>query len=367
MNSLSRPLGGVTRALLVAVTLLAVSAGAAEAPFAVRASRVGETPIIREDMLPGDEGASINGPSLIRVPAWVKNPLGKYYLYFAHHAGKYLRLAYADKVEGPWKIFAGGVQRLDAQTAVSGHIASPDAIIDEQTHRIYLFYHGGNPHKKGSSPNDPDGEAGQVSSVSVSADGIHFKPLNVVVGPAYLRIFTHGGQWFSLNHSGMLRRAPRLGEPFENVAKIIGRDIADAVDPARLGEPGATPAENRPFNGPFRYAIRHVGLDLRGDRLVVYFSFVGHRPERILCTSIEMTGPPETWKAKGTYEVLRSETEAEGVKYPLAYSNGGISRTRVHELRDPGVLRDGEEAWLVYSIAGEHGLGLARLNYNPLP
>jgi len=362
----SRILPRVVWSLVAALTCLVWPGRAAE-PFAVRASRAGDGPIIREDMLSSEDGASLNGPSLIRVPAWVKNPLGKYYLYFAHHAGKYLRLAYADKVEGPWKMLEGGVQRLDAQTALVGHIASPDAIIDEQTHEIYLFYHGGNPQKKAPNPNDPDGEAGQISAVSVSTDGIHFKPLNVVVGPAYLRIFTHGGQWFALNHSGMLRRAPRLGEPFKDVAKIIDRDIADAVDPARLGEPGATPAENRPFNGPFRYSIRHVGLDVNGDRMVVYFSFVGHRPERILCTTVDLKGAPETWKAKGTYEVLRPETEAEGAKYPLAFSNGGISRTRVNELRDPTVMRDGDDAWLVYSIAGEHGLGLAKIRYEQKP
>src|SRR5207302_608173 len=32
-------------------------------------------------------GTNINGPSLIRVPGWVPNPLGAYYLYFAAHNG----------------------------------------------------------------------------------------------------------------------------------------------------------------------------------------------------------------------------------------------------------------------------------------
>ncbi|MCZ6673618.1 MAG: hypothetical protein O7C75_11860, partial [Verrucomicrobia bacterium] len=48
-------------------------------------------------------GDKINGPSVIRVPNWVKNPLGKYYLYFAHHKGKFIRLAYSDAIEGPWR------------------------------------------------------------------------------------------------------------------------------------------------------------------------------------------------------------------------------------------------------------------------
>ena len=312
-------------------------------------------------MLAGTDGASINGPSVIRVPGWVKNPLGRYYLYFAHHAGKYIRLAYADQLAGPWKIHKGGVQQLDAQTALSGHIASPEAVIDEKMQRIFLFYHGGNPAPKKAAATDGNPEAGQITSGSVSTDGMHFEPLNRVVGPAYLRVFSRGGEWFALNHTGVLRRAAKLGEPFEPIAPMIGADIIAAVDPAALGEPGATPAANRPTQGPFRYSMRHVGTDVAGDLLTVYFSCVGHRPERILATTVELKGPPETWRAHGVFEVLRPERDWEGARYPLAYSNGGISRTRVNELRDPAIYREGGAAWLLYSTAGEHGLGLARL------
>jgi hypothetical protein len=42
-------------------------------------------------------GDNINGPAAIRVPEWIENPLGNYYLYFAHHQGTYIRLAYADR------------------------------------------------------------------------------------------------------------------------------------------------------------------------------------------------------------------------------------------------------------------------------
>jgi len=53
----------------------------------------------------GRMGANVNGPSLIRAPAWLPNPLGRYYLYFAHHQGAYIRLAYADRLEGPWRTY----------------------------------------------------------------------------------------------------------------------------------------------------------------------------------------------------------------------------------------------------------------------
>jgi hypothetical protein len=299
------PLRGLST---IALVLAAGATIATSAPAIVRPTRIGDAPIITEAMLPPVEGASINGPSLIRVPAWIQNPLGKYYLYFAHHAGKFIRLAYADRLEGPWKIHAGGVQQLADQPLFYGHLASPDAIVDEENHRIVLFYHGPLPKDRPTpkvAGDEPD--AGQMSSASLSSDGLHFQPLDRIVGPAYLRVFRRRGTWFALNQSGLLRRAARLGDPFEPVATIIGPEIIDAVDPARLGEPGAPPADQRPASGPFRYTIRHVGLDVANDQLTVNFSCVGHRPERILCTVVDLRGATASWQARGTFEIVRPE------------------------------------------------------------
>ena len=60
-------------------------------------------PIIRPNM-DARMGDNVNGPTLIEVPSWIKNPLGKYYLYFGHHDGRYIRLAYAD-LQGPWQTY----------------------------------------------------------------------------------------------------------------------------------------------------------------------------------------------------------------------------------------------------------------------
>jgi hypothetical protein len=91
--------------LITAAVALAISsvAAASEPALSLQVTRSPQSPIIRDSMLPGKVGVSINGPSLIRVPSWVAHPLGKYYLYFAHHEGKYLRIAYADRVEGPFR------------------------------------------------------------------------------------------------------------------------------------------------------------------------------------------------------------------------------------------------------------------------
>jgi hypothetical protein len=75
------------RTLVICAALLVSIFRASGAEMAaLRVERLPENPIIRPEMLPGRDGANINGPSLIRVPSRVKNPLGRYYLYFAHRS-----------------------------------------------------------------------------------------------------------------------------------------------------------------------------------------------------------------------------------------------------------------------------------------
>lgn len=60
--------------------------------FSFRVERFDNNPIIHRDLpgLEGDVGRNINGPSLILAPPWLEEPLGKYYLYFAHHHGRFI-------------------------------------------------------------------------------------------------------------------------------------------------------------------------------------------------------------------------------------------------------------------------------------
>lgn len=78
----------------------------------LRATRLGDGPLIDSSAHPSI-GTNIQGPSLLAVPEWVPNPLGRYYLYFADHKGRHIRLAYADEVEGPWQIHEPGALQLE--------------------------------------------------------------------------------------------------------------------------------------------------------------------------------------------------------------------------------------------------------------
>ena len=153
----------------------------------MRVVRLSAEPIIRPHM---DErmGSNINGPSLIRVPEWLDEPLGRYYLYFADHKGGYIRLAFADALTGPWRVYTPGTLTLQAShfaterpdpAAVSDakraegawtverdhlrpHIASPDVHVDHDRREIRMYYHG----------MLDNGE--QRTRVAVSGDGIAF-------------------------------------------------------------------------------------------------------------------------------------------------------------------------------------------------
>ena len=72
------------------------------------ATRLLDHPIIRPNM-DRRMGDNINGPALIRMPDWAQRRLGRYHLYFSDHKGKYIRLAYADALTGPWRMHEPGV------------------------------------------------------------------------------------------------------------------------------------------------------------------------------------------------------------------------------------------------------------------
>ena len=76
-----------------------------------RADRLVDAPIIDPSTHPSI-GHNIQGPSLIRVPDWVADPLGRYLLYFADHKGSFIRVAHADAVEGPWTVHPPGSLHL---------------------------------------------------------------------------------------------------------------------------------------------------------------------------------------------------------------------------------------------------------------
>lgn len=302
--------------------------------FSFRVERFAETPIIHGDLLnlEGDLGKNINGPSLIRVPDWIENPLGRYYLYFAHHHGDFIRMAYADALEGPWHIYKGGVLRLE-ETPIHHdrkreHIASPDVLVDHAEKRIRMYYHG--PPIPGS--NAPY----QMTYVALSADGLNFESMDHQLGLFYFRVFQRKeGDFYALakyiNDGGVIYRSPDGLTEFEMGPRILPR-------------------------------VRHMAVWQNGGMLYVFFSRGGDEPEHILVSRVENFADAWTeWRFTEPQTVLKPEKQWEGAQEPILPSRFGAVHEFVHQLRDPAIFAEDGRLFLLYSAAGEHSIGLAEL------
>lgn len=287
--------------------------------------------IITAAMLPGADGSNINGPSVIRVPDWLPDAPGRYLLYFAHHFGSYIRLAYADSVEGPWHVHPGGCLSLADTPGCRDHIASPDVHVDEDRREIRLYFHG-----KERETNR------QSTFVACSRDGIRFKAMPDPLCIFYLRAVRWRGYWLGMTKGGVMhlsadglsgfRQLPRPAFP-------MGSSIGDA--------PGD---------------VRHVALLCRGDDLLVYFTRIGDAPEHIRCGHIDLSRPIDSWRVSAETVVIKPEFSWEGAGIASGPSRAGPSAGPENALRDPAILVDEGNCHLFYSYAGEQGLAVSRID-----
>ncbi len=268
-------------------------------------------------------GRNINGPSVIRVPDWVPNRLGRYYLYFAHHRGQSIRLAYADQLCGPWTVHEPGALQLDQATGFAHHIASPDVHVDDAQRRILLYFHG----------RSADRRSGQHSGVALSADGLTFSVAAAPVGPPYLRVFRWGDRWLAL---------AKRGE--------AGGQLLQATSPLAPFSDGV----------PLLPDLRHGAVLPWRDQLLVFFSRIGDAPERILLASMDLSAGWQRPQVGVPQELLRPWGAAEGGDLPIVRSRSGATGP-ARQLRDPAILVENGRVYLFYSLAGEAGIGMAEL------
>ncbi len=319
-------------------------------------TRFETNPLIEPFAGPGIEH-NINGPSIIRVPDWLPNPLGRYYLYFADHKGPAIRLAYADDLRGPWKIhFPGSLQLSESgfltapapippgarklmdegafkphdregvpqplDSATKPHIASPDVHVRHDSRQIVMYYHG------------LAGFQRQTTRVALSEDGVSFVARKPELARSYLRAFEHDDQWYAMAMPGVFYRS---------------------VDGLADFEPGPQLFPN---------TMRHGALLIRGDLLHVFWTRVGDAPEHILMSTIDVSVEWERWEASDPVSVLHPELPYEGADVPLAPSVRDAISIRVNQLRDPAIFEEDGRIYLFYVIAGEAGIAGAEISFD---
>ena len=261
-----------------------------------------------------DEYISIAGPSLIRVPDFIDNPLGKYYLYFSHHKGAHVRLAYSDELEGPWKIYNPGkgvfhLQEVDG--FAFDHVASPDVHVDHRNQRIIMYYHS--PYV--------DESLGQKTFAATSGDGLSFESYSrEILGKMYMRVFRYRGYFY-----GVPRRGP----------------MVRSLDGLSNFEPGPD---------LFHYEDRHFALKLHNNRLFVFYSHELDEPEYIKV--VEMDISDQNWM---NWSLKSNPT-------PVIYPEKTYEKNPVSILLDPYVYQEAGKHYLFYSVAKEQGIALAYLD-----
>jgi hypothetical protein len=288
----------------------------------IEAIRSAKNPLITFDSCPS-LGRNINGPSVIRVPSWVRKPLGKYYMYFAHHAGEHIRLAYADDIHGPWKIHKPGTLQMGPPKVSKDHIASPDVHVDDKEQRIRMYFHRPAQTRKG-----------QWTYVALSKDGLEFEASETILGKFYFRAF----EWMNMTYAiakkgdgsgGLLYRSTHNLEPFE-----VGRDFVEKM--------------------------RHAAVLVHQGHLLIFYSRIGDDPERILVSTVKLTDDWNEWVVSEPMEVIQPERDYEGMAYPAQPSKSGAA-IEVRQLRDPCIYTEEGRFYLFYSYAGEMGIAMAEL------
>lgn len=304
-----------------------------------QATRLKMNPIITPAMFPSGNGENINGPSLIKVPDWIKSPLGKYYLYFAHHQGKYIRLAYADHPEGPWTIYENGTLKREDCIYDDGtnkvkvnHIASPDLLIDPVKKELVMYFHI-SAGKTKDGKNTP-----QVTLRATSKDGINFLPEHKILGESYFRVFKWDNRFYALAKGGLYRSDDGFSgfekgpDPFLNI-----NDKDSTIH------------------------LRHLALLQKGNAMYLFYSRIGDAPEQILYSKMMLTSDWSQWQASAPLTLLVPVEKYEGADEPIIKSVSGASKKPVRQLRDPAIYQEGDKLYILYSVAGELGIAIAEL------
>ena len=314
------------------------------------ANRLSSDPIIHA-ALDSSIGVNIQGPSLIRVPDWVEEPLGRYYLYFADHKGRFIRLAYANELTGPWRVHVSGSLRLEnslfpkeriqppertveTNRVIPGqllhsqeyegstpHIASPDVHVNHEERRIYMYYHGLLSY------------ANQKTRVATSDDGIDFVAEEPVLCRPYLRVVPSNDTILAMVMPGVLFQLKHARGPFETGQQL------------------------------FTSNARHHALLSNKNRVFVFWTEVGEAPEHIKVSVLENVSNTETLEVKHLGAILKPELDWEGASAPNEPSVRSVAYGCVNQLRDPCVFVENGRIFLLYAGGGESAIGIAELNW----
>lgn len=362
----------------------------------VEVARSENNPLIQPTEAIGD---IINSPSIIQVPSWVDDPIGNYYLYFSHKHGKYIRMAYADEIEGPWEIYSPGVLHIE-DTPFTGHIASPDVHVDHSEKVIRLYYHGEStlrdlifgPLKHRTYRKQQYGyryrsiphrvlyqtgrwtfaqlQGGEIEEGATASPTVAGSNTESSIKSSLIRRFTKP-PLKPKTVQETRQASSRDGLSFDNSSPILGpswfavwehRDRYYGLG-SRAGYLYTSGSPTEPFDRIHNLFDRgqHFGVDVSGDELDVYYSDMKGQTERIYRTTIELAPSVSDWIAREPIEIIAPETRYETADFEDNSARENDYPTRRSEVRDPEIFAEDGTKYLFYAAGGETGISMAKL------
>ncbi|MCB0308226.1 MAG: hypothetical protein KDD48_02550 [Bdellovibrionales bacterium] len=298
-------------------------------------------------------GCNVNGPSVIRVPSWLRSQAlkiddkpAKYYLYFAHHSGDYIRLAYAQHICGPWHVYKPGTLHLDQAKAFTDHIASPDVHIDHKNEQILMYFHGPIQRKPES----------QKTGVAASKNGIDFIASDEILGGSYFRVQELHKSYYALAFGWYYIDFYKSSNPLSNFEKRWTGENKLVETHEILPGGRHTALYFKDHTGYVFYSkideeLENYGLDIDSPERIQLGTFKAD-PKQYL-----------SWRPTNEQEVIKPLFGWEGADLPVKPSQSGKARVPSHELRDPYLFKDGQKFYLFYSGAGEFSIGAAQIKF----
>ncbi len=415
----------------------------------------GEDPDPIIDASVPNAGGNTNFPSMIRVPDWVPtherpHPSANYYLYFSSHTGHHIRLAWAESLRGEWTIWnpknGKGIDRawgidggntgvqtpgrgvldmdlggdpifaLPGGVQLEGHLASPEAVVDEVNQRIVLFVHAF--HRTPGWRFAGAQGRGHDTFVATSEYGLNFNMPDeggeaghglreTVISRPYSRVVQIDGEsdgqqvWQTMTFSlgGAINLAP-LRTASGGLATFANADEPGGFfNPAKAGHDGKTfywrefegtkpmfgaerarevvpPPEQRPgwASGEVRQGARHIDVyyNADADRNTVYafYHAAGDMPESILMTRMSLEGldeeerlDPANWRRIDQTEqvLLVPQLAWEGGELELKPTPRG-AQSKGRALRDPDLFLDDDgRLYMIYVGMSETNIGIAEI------
>ncbi|WP_434222739.1 hypothetical protein ACOKW7_12410 [Limnospira platensis CENA597] len=170
--------------------------------------------------------------------------------------------------------------------------------------------------------------------MTISKDGLHWAVSPEVLGPFYMRVFQYDGWYYAIAKN-------------KNIGGVILRS-KDGVTPFERGV-------------DFIPNMRHAAVLLERHTLIVFYSRIGDAPESILMSYVDLTQDWTSWIPSEPILILKPEQDYEGVDLPIQPSQSGAAKGRVRQLRDPAIYEEHNQQYLLYSVAGESGIAIAKL------